>query len=108
MKTYHDIDPEEAVVALVALKNDPNFKTYIKMREAMREEVIRQLQTKAVIDSTNRHFMMTGKLEAIDEELDNFYKLWFSHIHTQARTIWGSRAGFFVASVSTLHYILLH
>ena len=71
MKTYHDIDPEEAVVALVALKNDPNFKTYIKMRE----EVIRQLQTKAVIDSTNRHFMMTGKLEAIDEELDNFYKL---------------------------------
>ena len=104
MKTYHEIDPEEAVVALVALKNDPNFKTYIKMRE----EVIRQLQTKAVIDSTNRHFMMTGKLEAIDEELDNFYKLWFSHIHTQARTIWGSRAGFFVASVSTLHYILLH
>ena len=45
------------------------------MRESMREEVIRQLQTKAVIDSTNRHFMMTGKLEAIDEELDNFYKL---------------------------------
>ena len=75
MKTYHEIDPEEAVTALVSLKNDPNFKTYIKMREAMREEVIRQLQSKNVIDSTNRHFMMTGKLEAIDEELDNFYKL---------------------------------
>ena len=75
MKTYHEIDPEEAVTALVSLKNDPNFKAYIKMREAMREEVIRQLQSKIVIDSTNRHFMMTGKLEAIDEELDNFYKL---------------------------------
>ena len=75
MKTYHEIDPEEAVTALVSLKNDPNFKTYIKMREAMREEVIRQLQSKIVIDSTNRHFMMTGKLEAIDEELDTFYKL---------------------------------
>jgi hypothetical protein len=75
MKTYHDIDPEEAVTALVSLKNDPNFKAYIKMREAMREEVIRQLQSKIVIDSTNRHFMMTGKLEAIDEELDTFYKL---------------------------------
>ena len=75
MKTYHEIDPEEAVTALVSLKNDPNFKAYIKMREAMREEVIRQLQSKVVIDSTNRHFMMTGKLEAIDEELDNFYKL---------------------------------
>ena len=75
MKTYHEIDPEEAVTALVSLKNDPNFKTYIKMREAMREEVIRQLQTKEVIADANRHFMITGKLEAIDEELDNFYKL---------------------------------
>ena len=34
MKTYHEIDPEEAVTALVSLKNDPNFKAYIKMREA--------------------------------------------------------------------------
>ena len=75
MKTYHEIDPEEAVTALVSLKNDPNFKAYIKMREAMREEVIRQLQSKSFIENTNRHFMMTGKLEAIDEELDNFYKL---------------------------------
>jgi hypothetical protein len=41
----------------------------------MREEVIRQLQTKAIVDSTNRHYMMCGKLEAIDEELDTFYKL---------------------------------
>ena len=75
MKTYHEIDSEEAVTALVSLKNDPNFKTYIKMREAMREEVIRQLQTKAVIADTNIHLYVTGKLEAIDEELDNFYKL---------------------------------
>ena len=41
----------------------------------MREEVIRQLQTKAVIADTNIHLYVTGKLEAIDEELDNFYKL---------------------------------
>ena len=74
-KTYHDIDPEEAIQALANLKNDPHFKKYIEMREAMREEVIRQLQTKTVIDSTNRHYMMCGKLEAIDEELDTFYKL---------------------------------
>jgi hypothetical protein len=74
-KTYHEIDPDEALNALAILKNDPHFKQYILMREAMREEVIRQLQTKAIIDSTNRHYMMTGKLEAIDEELDTFYKL---------------------------------
>ena len=74
-KTYHEIDPEEAIQALSILKNDPHFKQYIMMREAMREEVIRQLQTPAIIDSTNRHYMMSGKLEAIDEELDTFYKL---------------------------------
>ena len=74
-KTYHDVDPDEAIQALSMLKNDPHFKQYILMREAMREEVIRQLQTKAIIDCTNRHYMMTGKLEAIDEELDTFYKL---------------------------------
>ncbi len=74
-KTYHEIDAEEALNALSVIKNDPNFQKYIQMREAMREEVIRQLQTAAIVESNNRHFMMTGKLEAIDEELDNFYKL---------------------------------
>jgi len=74
-KTYHEIDPEEAIQALSILKNDPHFKQYVMMREAMREEVIRQLQTPAIIDSTNRHYMLCGKLEAIDEELDTFYKL---------------------------------
>ena len=74
-KTYHEIDPEEAIQALSILKNDPHFKQYVAMREAMREEVIRQLQTPAIIDSTNRHYMLCGKLEAIDEELDTFYKL---------------------------------
>ena len=74
-KTYHEIDAEEALNALSVIKNYPNFQKYIQMREAMREEVIRQLQTAAIVESSNRHYMMTGKLEAIDEELDNFYKL---------------------------------
>lgn len=74
-KTNHEIDIDEAIRALAVLKNDPNFKAYIAMRESLREDVIRQLQTQSVIDSTNRHFMMSGKLEAIDEELDMFYKL---------------------------------
>ncbi len=74
-KTYHEVDAEEAIQALSFLKDEPNFKKYITMRENLREEVIRQLQTKSVIDSTNRHYMMSGKLEAIDEELDTFYKL---------------------------------
>jgi len=74
-KTYHEIDSEEAIRALSFLKGEPNFQKYIEMREAMREEVIRQLQTREVVDSTNRHYMLCGKLEAIDEELDTFYRL---------------------------------
>ena len=73
IKTYHEIDPEEATTAVRVLKNDPNFKFYIKMREAEREEVIRNLQSQACIDNTSRHFMMTGKLESIDEELDRLH-----------------------------------
>ena len=74
-KTYHVIYPEEAIQSLSFLKTEPNFLKYIEMRESMREEVIRQLQVKEVIDSTNRHYMMCGKLEAIDEELDLFYNI---------------------------------
>ena len=75
MKTNHEIDHEDAIRALSTLRNDPNFKRYIEMRESMREETIRALQTTENIADTNRHFYITGKLEAIDEELDTFYKL---------------------------------
>lgn len=75
MKTNHEIEHEDAIRALSTLRNDPNFKRYIEMRESMREETIRALQTPENIADTNRHFYITGKLEAIDEELDTFYKL---------------------------------
>tara|TARA_A100000172_G_scaffold78630_1_gene64442 strand:+ start:124 stop:360 length:237 start_codon:yes stop_codon:yes gene_type:complete len=74
-KTEHEIDHEDAIRALSALKNDPNFKRYIELREAMREETIRALQNPANLENPNRHFYIAGKLEAIDEELDSFYKL---------------------------------
>ena len=74
-KTYHEIDPEEAMQAMSFLKGEPNFLKYSELREEMREEVIRQLQIPEVVACTNRHFMLCGKLEAIDEELDTFYKL---------------------------------
>ena len=74
-KTNHELDHEDTIRALSALKNEPNFKRYIEVREAMREETIRALQTPEIIADTNRLFYITGKLEAIDEELDTFYKL---------------------------------
>ena len=74
-KTNHEINHEDAIRALSALKNEPHFKRYIEMRESMREETIRALQAPESIGDTNRHFYITGKLEAIDEELDIFNKL---------------------------------
>jgi len=40
-KKYHEVNAEEAINALTFLKNEPHFKKYIEVREAMREETIR-------------------------------------------------------------------
>ena len=69
-KTYHELDLEESRQAMSQLRGEPNFLEFIKFRELQREEIIRQLQSHDVIESVNRHFMLTGKLEAVDEELD--------------------------------------
>jgi tRNA U38,U39,U40 pseudouridine synthase TruA len=69
-KTYHELDAEDAQRAIAQLRGEPNFLEFIKFRELQREEVIRQLQAHDVIESVNRHYMLSGKLEAIDEELD--------------------------------------
>ena len=74
-KKYHEEDPQEAMNALRSLKNEPNFKKYIEIREQMREDTIRQLQNRDNLVNPNLVFHLTGKLEAIDEELDNFYNL---------------------------------
>ena len=74
-KSYGEPDQEEALKSLALLVNEPNFRNFIELREAQREEVIRQLQTQECISDPNRHFMVAGKLEAIDEELDMFANL---------------------------------
>lgn len=74
-KKYHEVDPQEATNALRSLKNEPNFKKYIEIREQMREDTIRQLQSRVNLANPNLIFHLAGKLEAIDEELDNFYNL---------------------------------
>ena len=106
-KTNHELDHEDTIRALSALKNDPNFRQYIAMRESMREETIRALQTPEIIADTNRHFYITGKLEAIDEELDTFTSFSVLLFITYPLRL-GWRRGFFIAIVKTIYYILLH
>ena len=66
-KTYHELDNAEVIKALAIIRDEPHFKQFIEFREAQREEVIRYL---GMATATNRHFLLTGKLEAIDQELD--------------------------------------
>ena len=66
-KTYHELDTTEVIKALAIIREEPHFKEFIKFREAEREEVIRYLGAET---ETNRHFLLAGKLEAIDQELD--------------------------------------
>jgi hypothetical protein len=66
-KTYHELDTSEVIKALAIIREEPHFKQFIEFREAQREEVIRHLGAET---ETNRHFLLTGKLEAIDQELD--------------------------------------
>ena len=66
-KTYHELDTSEVIKALAIIRDEPHFKQLIEFREAQREEVIRHLGAET---ETNRHFLLTGKLEAIDQELD--------------------------------------
>ena len=66
-KTYHELDNSEVIKALAIIRDEPHFKQFIEFREAQREEVIRYLGMET---ETNRHFLLTGKLEAIDQELD--------------------------------------
>lgn len=74
-KSYVHPDHESIVKSLKVLRDDPRFKLFVEFRESQREEVIRQMQDLHAVSDTNLHFHLSGKLAAIDEELDVFASL---------------------------------
>lgn len=70
MKQYEEPDLERVHKTISSIKNEPNFKEFVSLLEYFREDSIRALQSESCIQCTNRHYMMSGKVEALDELLD--------------------------------------
>ncbi len=58
-----------------ALRKNAHFEIFVEHLHHRREGVIRAMQMEKTILCGNRHFMESGKLEAIDELLDDM-KIW--------------------------------
>ena len=54
-----------------ALRKNAHFQTFVEHIHERRETIIRNMQTEKVIQCANRHFMESGRLEAMDELLDD-------------------------------------
>ena len=67
-KNRRELDYEEAVKAVTAIRNEPNFRTFVEFREIQREDVIRLLQAPKMDSDTST--FLRGQLAAIDAELD--------------------------------------
>ena len=74
-KRYGHVDEIQMQEAMHALRENAHFQIYVEHLHHRRETTIRNIQTEKVIIETNRHFMESGKLEALDELLDDM-ELW--------------------------------
>ena len=79
-KRYVNIKEEELQATFEALRTNEHFKNFVEHIHERRETAIRAMQTEKAINSTNRHFMEAGKLEALDELLDDLSTLWRANL----------------------------
>ena len=79
-KRYVNIKEEELQATFEALRSNELFKNFVEHIHERRETAIRAMQTEKAINSTNRHFMEAGKLEALDELLDDLSTLWRANL----------------------------
>lgn len=70
-KRFSDMDEDRLLESIAALGRNEHFRVFVDHLGERRERSIRALQVEKVVSSTNRHFMESGKLEAIDELLDD-------------------------------------
>jgi len=68
------VNPQALLVAKDALSHSAHFKTYLEWVEDQLNEALLALQSPEVIACTNRHFMISGKVEAFDEIIDQMTK----------------------------------
>ena len=74
-KRVEGVDEKQLAVAMAALARNEHFRTVVEHLHERRERYVRGLQVETVVKCANRHFMESGKLEAVDELLDDL-ELW--------------------------------
>lgn len=76
-KRFEGIDEKQLEVAMASLSRNEHFRTFVDHLNERRERSIQGMQMEGVVKCSNRHFMETGKLEAVDELLDDL-ELWMN------------------------------
>ena len=79
-KRHGGIEAEQLRATMHALRKNAHFEIFVEHLHERRETMIRNMQMEKAITCANRHFMETGKLEAIDELLDDM-KLWSGNLN---------------------------
>ena len=74
-KRHGDIEQTQLRETMHALRKNAHFEIYVEHLHHRRETAIRAMQMEKAITCGNRHFMEAGKLEALDELLDDM-ELW--------------------------------
>ena len=74
-KRHGGIEAEQLRATMHALRKTAHFEIFVEHLHERRETVIRNLQMEKAITCGNRHFMESGKLEALDELVDDM-ELW--------------------------------
>lgn len=65
---------QQLLVAKDSLSHSEHFNTFLLWVQGKLNENLILLQSPDVINSTNRHFMVSGKIEALDEIWDEWTK----------------------------------
>ena len=68
------VEERTFLVAKDALSHSEYFKTFLEWIQDQMNENLLLLQSPDVINCTNRHFMVSGKIEAFDEIYDEMTK----------------------------------
>ena len=74
-KRHGSIEETQLRETMHALRKNAHFEIFVEHLHHRRETAIRAMQMEESITNGNRHFMEAGKLEALDELLDDM-ELW--------------------------------
>lgn len=70
-KKFDEIEQQQLLESVAALSRNEHYRVLVEHIQDRRERSIRALQVEKVVESSNRHFMEAGKIEALDELLDD-------------------------------------